>query len=163
MKSVKKHFRSISIHTSCLKATKIGKRIRRASNARNFFAFCLKMSGAHPAENDRKGSEKCPYALVKNPENRTQDERLSMIAKRPTCLLHIAGRAAENQRILHMTHVDVAAHKRKRWIESARKSGLPAMLADKIERHKQNILQFGIRPTVPRVKAHSSNLYFGLA
>ena len=76
----------------------------RASNA-NFFAFCLKMSGALPAER---------YALGKNPENRTQDERLSLIAKRPTCLLHIAGRAAENQRILHMTHVDVAAHKRNR-------------------------------------------------
>ena len=84
------------------------------------------------------------YAVGKNPENRTQaqDERLAMIAESSPDLFNAYRLKEELRRILHMTNVDVAAPELNRWIESARKSGLPAMvaLADKIERHKLNIL-----------------------
>ena len=84
------------------------------------------------------------YAVGKNPENRTasQEEKLRVIeANSPE--LHAAYRLKEELRlILHLRDAEGAADELDRWIERARNSGLEPFvkLADKIARHRENIL-----------------------
>lgn len=84
------------------------------------------------------------YAVCKNPENRTesQNDKLLMIATNSP-ELYAAYKVKERLRaIIHLRTVSVAEAEIDRWIKDARASKLEPFvtLADKIARHKQNLL-----------------------
>ena len=84
------------------------------------------------------------YAVTKNPENRTacQNDKIDLIASSAP-ILYLAYLLKEALRsIVHMEHVDGAAHELDRWIDKALNSGIAPFvaLAEKISRHRENLL-----------------------
>lgn len=107
--------------------------------------------------NDVKYSK---HALGHNPENRTdtQDEKIQMIENSYPDL-YMAFQLKEALRlILHMKNHELAEHELDIWIEKAKSCGLNPMskLADKIERHRTNILN-SIKYQANSAKSESTN------
>ena len=84
------------------------------------------------------------YAVTKNPENRTacQNDKLNLIAASAPNLYKAYELKESLRQIAHMHVADGAEHEIDLWIERASESGLAAFatLAEKISRHKQNLL-----------------------
>ena len=84
------------------------------------------------------------YAVGKNPENRTehQEEKLKVIEANSPTLYKGYELKEELRQISHMKDAKAAEAELDRWIGKAKNSGIPAFvtLAEKIERHKQNLL-----------------------
>ena len=115
------------------------------------------LDGLSQRVKDIKGAR---YALGHRPENRTenQTERLKLIENSYPDLYRAYQLKEALRLILHLKEYDLAAEEMDKWLTEASSSGLKPMegLAEKIERHRENILN-SIRFQANSAKSESTN------